>query len=61
MESIPETIEDISEVKEEAGKVIARLVEILHEKRENRREAKKLRDMLKTLPIQCRASYIKLM
>lgn len=44
-----------------AGKILARKLENAWEKKNERKEGKKLRQLLKNLPPQCRNSYVKLM
>lgn len=48
-------------IKNKEWIIIVHLVEDLWMKRRLKRESKKLREMLKTLPPQCRSSYVKLM
>ena len=44
-----------------AGKVLASKIEAAWEKKMQRKEGKKIRELLKNLPPQCRNSYVKLM
>ena len=61
LEAIPERLEWMDPELEEIGKVIARLVEVLHEKRQVRKEAKELRKKLSKLPMVVRSSYFKML
>lgn len=61
MPVIEEGIEEFTQAEEDIGRVICIHVETLWERRKARKEAKKLREMLKALPVQCRASYFKLL
>jgi hypothetical protein len=64
LDNIPEEVDEsvtLSPFHLKAGKVLAAKIEIAWKLKMNRKEAKKLRQMLKNLPPQCRNSYVKLM
>lgn len=48
---IPEAIEYMPPDQEEVGRIMARLIEVLWERRRVRREAKEMRQMLLKLPV----------
>lgn len=61
---IPEEADEsvtLSPFHTKVGKVLASKIENAWEKKQQRKEGKKLRQLLKNLPPQCRNSYVKLM
>ena len=61
---IPEEVDEsivLSPFHTKVGKVLAAKIEIAWEKKQQRREGKKLSQLLKYRPPQCRNSYVKLM
>lgn len=64
LDEIPEEVDEsiiLSPFHQKAGKVLVEKIENAWEKKKQRREGKKLRELLKNLPPQCRTSYVKLM
>lgn len=64
LDAIPEEVDEsitLSPFHNRVGKILAQKLENAWEKRMQRRDGKKLRQLLKNLPPQCRTSYVKLM
>lgn len=61
IEEDPEESVVLSPFQKKVGKLLAIKIEIAWERKMRRREGKKLRELLKNLPPQCRTSYVKLM
>ena len=64
LDAIPEEVDEsvyLSPFRMRAGKVLAAKLTNVWQKKLERKEGKKIRQLLKNLPPQCRSSYIKLM